>query len=124
MSKGPYKDAKKVLVFNGVRVLVAIIRSLQTTSELSGKSAQSISMACTGKYISTGGFYFRHANKNVEIEEDDIDKLTLDEYDTLCGNVRKYHPVREMAHKKQKEKELRRKTKREKKPKDKEEENE
>lgn len=124
MSKGPFKDAKKVLVFNGARVLVAIIRSLQTTSELSGKSAQSISMACTGKYISTGGFYFRHANKNVEIEEDDIDKLTLEEYDNLCGNVRKYHPVREMAHKKRKENELRRKTKKEQKPKKKEEKDE
>lgn len=113
MSKGPFKDAKKVLVFNGARVLVAIVRSLQTVSELTGKSPQSISMACTGKYVSTGGFYFRHASKRIEIEEDDIGKLKLTDYDNLCGETRKYHPVREMAHKKQKENEQKRKLKEE-----------
>lgn len=111
MGKGPFKDAKRVLVFNGARVLVAIVRSLQTVSDLTGKSPQSISMACTGKYVSTGGFYFRHASKNVEIEEDDIGKLKLADYDNLCGEERKYHPVREMAHKKSKENELKRKLK-------------
>ncbi|MCE8595705.1 hypothetical protein K0F38_18180 [Bacteroides fragilis] len=121
MSKGPFKDAKKVLIFNGARVLIALIRSLQAASELSGKSAQSISMACTGKYVSTGGFYYRHVNDNVEIEADDVGRLTLVEYDTLCGNVRKYHPIREMAHKKRKENDLRRKVKKEKQSKDKKE---
>ena len=35
MSKGPFKDAKKVLIFNGARVLISLIRSLQAASELS-----------------------------------------------------------------------------------------
>lgn len=113
MSRGPFKDAKKVLVFNGARVLIALVRSLQSASEYSGKSAQSISMACTGKYVSTGGFYYRHVSENVEIEADDVGRLTLVEYDELCGNVRKYHPIREMAHKKRKENDLRRKLKNE-----------
>lgn len=56
---------------------------------------------CTGKYVATGGFYFRHAHPDVQIDLSDLDNLTLQEYDRLCGVERRYFTVREMAHKRQ-----------------------
>lgn len=67
----------------------------------SGINLQSISFSCTGKYVATGGFYFRHAHPDVQIDLSDLDNLTLQEYDRLCGVERRYFTVREMAHKRQ-----------------------
>jgi hypothetical protein len=98
MRKSNYKEPKNVLIFNGTRVLIAIVRSLRSASLLSGSNLQSISFSCTGRYISTGGFYFRHLNADIEVETGDLDNLKLEEYDKLCGVTRRYHSVREMAH--------------------------
>ena len=97
MRKSNFKEPKNVLVFNGARVLIAIVRSLHSASILSGGNLQAISFCCTGKYISTGGFYFRHVHPDIEIEIGDLDTLKLDEYDRMCGEKRRYHSVREMA---------------------------
>lgn len=86
-----------MLVFNGARVLIAVIRSLHTASSLTGGNPQAISFCCTGKYVSTGGLYFRHIHPDIEIEFSDLDALSLDDYDKLCGEEREYHSVREMA---------------------------
>ena len=75
MMKKPFKDSKLVLVFNGAQVLIGILRSLNTTAEYSGGNLQSISFACTGLYISTGGYYYRYANENVEVSLEDIGAL-------------------------------------------------
>ncbi|MDR1718032.1 MAG: hypothetical protein LBS20_19520 [Prevotella sp.] len=97
MRKSKFKEPKTVLVFNGARVLIAIARSLQSASVLSGGNLQAISFSCTGKYISTGGLYFRHVHPDIEIEISDLDTLKLDEYDKMCGEKRRYHTVRDMA---------------------------
>ncbi len=102
MRKSKFKQPKNVLVFNGARVLVAIFRSLQSVTQLSGANLQSISFCCTGKYISAGGYYYRHINPNVIIDLTDLDNLKLEEYDKLCGEERRYHTVRDMAHKREK----------------------
>lgn len=99
--KGPFLPSKQVLVFNGAYVLVGIVRSLHTAADFSGINLQAISFACTGKYVASGGFYFRHAHPDVEIELSDIDSLKLQEYDRLCGISRRYFSTREMAHKRQ-----------------------
>lgn len=99
--KGPFLPSKQVLVFNGAYVLIAIVRSVHGASEFSGINLQAISFACTGKYVATGGFYFRHTHPDVEIEISDIDQLKLQEYDRLCGFSRRYFSTREMAHKRQ-----------------------
>lgn len=99
MKKCTFKKPKQVLVFNAARVLIGITRSLHSTAELSKGNLQAISFSCTGKYISTGGFYFRHVDPNVEVEVSDLDTLTLEEYDKLCGVDRKYHSVKSMARK-------------------------
>ena len=99
--KGPFLPSKQLLVFNGAYVLIAVVRSLHSAADFSGINLQSISFSCTGKYVATGGFYFRHAHPDVQIDLSDLDNLTLQEYDRLCGVERRYFTVRETAHKRQ-----------------------
>lgn len=99
MRKSKFKEPKNVLIFNGAQVLVAIVRSLHSASLLSGGNLQAISFSCTGKYISTGGLYYRHVHQDIQIEISDLDNLKLKDYDEMCGETRKYHSVREMAKK-------------------------
>lgn len=100
MKNDLFRESKAVLVFNGAQVLIGIMRSLNTVAEYSGGNLQSISYACTGLYISSGGYYYRGIDENIEIGIEDIGSLQLKEYDRLCGeNYRKYRTVRDMAHK-------------------------
>ena len=96
MRRSSYKAPKVVLVFNDTRKLIAIVRSLHTTSEIMFGCLQSISFCCTGKYIQSCGYYFRHLDPRVLIEIEDLDSLTVDEYDRICGKERKYYTQRVM----------------------------
>lgn len=100
-TKGPFLPSKTVLVFNGAYVLVAIVRSLHSAADFSDINLQAISFSCTGKYVAAGGFYFRHAHPDIQIELSDLDSLKLQEYDRMCGATRRYFTTREMAHKRQ-----------------------
>ncbi len=97
MKRNPFHQPKPVLIFNGAYKLIGITRSIRSASDLSGGNAQSISFACTGKYISAGSFYFRHIHPDIEIEIDDLNSLTLQDYDKMCKIDRRYHSVREMV---------------------------
>ena len=55
-----------VLIFNGAQVLVAVTRSLHSAAELTKGNLQAISFCCTGKYVCSGGLYFRHLHPDVE----------------------------------------------------------
>ena len=98
MRRSKFKRPKMVLIFNGAQVLVAITRSLHSAAELTKGNLQSISFCCTGRYVCSGGFYFRHLHDDVEIEMSDLGTLLLPEYDELCGEKRIYYSVRQMAH--------------------------
>lgn len=98
-----------VLVFNGAQLLIAVTRSLHSAAELTKGNLQAISFCCTGKYISSGGLYFRHLHANVEIEMSDLGVLQLQEYDDLCGEKRAYYTVRQMAQKRARREERQRK---------------
>ncbi|GAB6013174.1 hypothetical protein [Viscerimonas tarda] len=92
-----YKDAKNVLIFNSSQVLVAIARSLRSAAELMNYcNLQAISFACTGKYVASGGYYFRHVQSDVEIRMEHLNTLNLQEYDRLCGEERKYYTKKQM----------------------------
>lgn len=97
MRKSVFKEPRKVLIFNGAGVLVAVVRSLHSAAQLTCGNIQAISFNCCGKYISTGGYYFRHLHPDVIIEVDDLDNLKISEYDKLCGEKRRYHTVRKLA---------------------------
>ena len=64
-----------VLIFNGAQVLVAVTRSLHSAAELTKGNLQAISFCCTGKYVCSGGLYFRHLHPDVEIELADLGTL-------------------------------------------------
>ena len=66
-----------VLIFNGAQVLVAVTRSLHSAAELTKGNLQAISFCCTGKYVCSGGLYFRHLHPDVEIELADLGTLML-----------------------------------------------
>ena len=99
MRRSNFKRPKTVLVFNGAQVLVAVIRSLHSAAELTKGNLQAISFCCTGKYVCSGGLYFRHLHPDVEVGLDDLDNLQLQEYDARCGEKRTYSSVRQMARK-------------------------
>ena len=100
MTKKNFNEPKPVLVFNASRILIAIVRSLHSAAQLSAGNPQAISFCCNGRYISTGGFYFRHVHQNVEIETTDLNNLKLEDYDELCGEMnRRYHLRKEMVKK-------------------------
>ena len=92
----------KVLIFNGTRVLVAIVRSLHSVAELTHENKSAIHNCCTGKSVRSGAYYYRHLHPDILLEIDDLDKLTLKEYDDLCGVKRKYISTRKMARIRQK----------------------
>ena len=87
-----------MLIFNGARVLVAIVRSLHCAAELTHENKSAIHNCCTGKSVRSGAYYYRQLHQDILLEMDDLDKLTLKEYDDLCGVTRKYISTRKMAH--------------------------
>jgi len=99
MNKSSFKPAKRVLVFDWAGILVSRVSSLQATAKMQHIAPQAVSFACGGKYIGAGGYYFRHENDNVKIEDDDFGRLRLAEYDKLCGEKRSYHSPKVMSKK-------------------------
>ena len=102
MRRSKFRRPNKVLVFNGARVLVAVIRSLCSAAELTNNRASAVHNCCTGKTIRSGMHYYRQLHPDVLIDMDDLDSLTLEEYDNLCGIELKYLSTRRMAHLRQK----------------------
>ncbi len=99
MRRSTFRKPCKVLVFNGERTLIAIARSLHCAADFGQLNLQALSFCCTGKYRSSGAFYFRYLHPDVLVDLDDLDNLTVEEYDKLCGVKREYYSVRLMKHK-------------------------
>lgn len=100
MRRSSFKAPCVVLIFNGARKLVSITRSLHVAAEMTFCNLQAISFCCTGKYVQSCGYYFRHLDPRVLVEIEDLDSLTVEEYDRLCGESRKYYSIRMMHGKK------------------------
>ena len=73
-------------------------RSLHCAAELTHENKSAIHNCCTGKSVRSGAYYYRQLHPDILLEMDDLDKLTLKEYDDLCGIKRKYISTRKMAH--------------------------
>lgn len=89
--------AKPVLIFNGACKLIAIARSARAANELMRGSEQGISFACSGRYISSNGFYFRHIPPDIDITLEDVGTLDLRDFDELCGVKREYYTTHELS---------------------------
>lgn len=106
MTEDSFKSAKTVLIFNGAGIYLGKMGSVNATSDLTydASTPQAISAVCSGKYIAAGSHYFRYENDNVQVDDSDINKLKLSEYDKLCGQKRSYHSPRLMSQKSKKAK--------------------
>lgn len=96
MRKSAFKEPRIILVFNRARLLIGISRSLYATADMTMGNIQAISFCCQGKYIYTGGFYYRYLHPDVLLELDDLGELRLEEYDRLCGETRQYRPIKDL----------------------------
>ena len=103
----PEKQSQ-ILIFNAAGELVAIVRSLHSAAELMHENKSAIHNCCTGKSVRSGAYYYRQLHPDILLEMDDLDNLTLKEYDDLCGINRKYISTRKMAHIRQRAKERQR----------------
>ena len=108
MRRSKFKRPCKVLIFNGARILVAIVRSLHCAAELTHENKSAIHNCCTGKSVRSGAYYYRQLHPDILLEMDDLDNLTLKEYDDLCGVKRKYISTQKMAHIRQRAKDRQR----------------
>ena len=79
MRTSKFKRPNKVLVFNGARVLVAVVRSLCSAAELTNNRASAVHNCCSGKYTRAGVYYYRYLHPDVLIDLDDLDCLKLEE---------------------------------------------
>ena len=97
-----FNAPKIVLVFNNQRVLISMYKSLNVASQAMNISAQSISLCCLGNRISCYGCYFRYyySDKVEIVPHLDFGRLRVEEYDRMCGEVRRYRDSKELSRRK------------------------
>ncbi len=96
---GKFSEARRVLVFNSAKRLVAICQSVNATAEMFSVTTQAIFYSCSGQSISCKNYYFRHLEDDIEVSLDDLGTLNVQEYDRLCGVERKVYPNSKMSRK-------------------------
>ncbi|MCD8080907.1 MAG: hypothetical protein LUF04_11045 [Bacteroides sp.] len=93
MRKSTFIQPEVVLVFNKSSLLIAVVCSLRHAAKLINGSVQSVSLACSGEYMTTKGWYFRKMHPKLEIEWSDLANLKLEDYDQMCDfKQARYHP--------------------------------
>ena len=65
MRRSKFRRPCKVLIFNGARVLVAIVRSLHCAAELTHENKSAIHNCCTGKSVRSGAYYYRQLHPDI-----------------------------------------------------------
>ena len=87
---GTLNKARKLLIFNPKKVLVAVCPSLSSGAQmLKIPNKSSVHKAATGETISCSGLYFRYLPDDMELEFEDLGTLKLQEFDAICGEDRK-----------------------------------
>lgn len=76
---------------------MAIVRSLHCAAELTHENKSAIHNCCAGKTVRSGVYYYRQLHPDILIDLSDLDNLKLEEYDSMCGDQRKYISPKEMA---------------------------
>ena len=97
MRRSKFRRPQTILIFNGARVLIAIVRSLCCAAELTHSQLAAIHNCCTGKTVRSGVYYYRQLHPDILVDLSDLDTLKLEEYDSMCGDQRKYISTKEMA---------------------------
>ena len=76
-----FKKPLRVLAFNGSLKLVAIFQSYSAAEKITGSKHQVLLRCCNGQMISSNGLYFREVPEDTIIDIDDLNTLTLLEFD-------------------------------------------
>lgn len=79
---------KGVIAFNSLKKYVGVFKSVTATAKFLGVTNAAVTMACNGHGKSCRGYYLRYYD-NAALPDG---KLTLQQYDKICGVVRSYYP--------------------------------
>lgn len=85
-----------IVAFDSGYTLVAIFKSISEAATLTGSIRQSLIKAAYGDIISVGKRYWRVVPPDIQIEPDDIGKLSLLEFDQMIGEDRKIYSTKKM----------------------------
>lgn len=85
-----------IVAFDSSYILVAIFKSISEAATLTNTIRQSLIKAAYGSIISVNKRYWRVVPPDFQIEPDDLDKLTLFEFDEAVGDDRKIYTTRKM----------------------------
>lgn len=85
-----------IVAFDSQYLLVAIFKSISEAASLTGAIRQSLIKAAYGDIISVNKRYWRVVPPDIQIEPDDIGKLSLFEFDAEIGEDRKIYGTRKM----------------------------
>jgi len=91
-----FRNPLRVLAFNGSLRLVAIFQSYSAAEKITGSKHQILLKCCNGQMISSKGFYFREVPEDTIIDVDDLNTLTLLEFDKQMGFDRHIYATRNM----------------------------
>lgn len=92
-----FDSPQRILAFGANLRLAAVFNSYNEIERMTGKKHQSILKCCKGEIISCLGYYWRELHPDIIIDVDeDIDKLTLLQYDGVIGEDRKIYATSKM----------------------------
>lgn len=78
------KPRKQILLFNKrTKLLVSICESMNTAAKMMKISHANISKCCAGERECAGGFYVKPVVDGIELEQSDLGKLTMKEYEQI-----------------------------------------
>lgn len=87
-----FSKPTKILAFGANLRMAAIFSSYNEVEKITGKKHQSILKCCKGDNISCLGYYWRELDPELIIDiDEDLDKLTLLDYDAEIGEDRRIY---------------------------------
>lgn len=91
-----FKTPLRVLAFDSSLRLTGIFQSYSATEKITGIKHQILLRCCNGQMITSRGFYFREVPEDTILDVDDLNTLTLLEFDRQMGFDRHIYATRNM----------------------------
>jgi len=91
-----FRNPLRVLAFDRSLKLVGIFQSYSAAEKITGSKHQILLRCCNGQMISSKGFYFREVPEDTIVDVDDLNKLTLLDFDKQMGFDRHIYATRNM----------------------------
>lgn len=86
-----------IVSFDSSYILTAVFKSISEAAALTGAVRQSLIKAAYGDIISVNKRYWRVVPPDLQLEPDDVGKLTLFDFDEAVGEDRKIYATRKMS---------------------------